>query len=359
MAPIPELDFQTDTADYERWLRQQCQVVEPDLAYKHTKMRTDPFVFLRATYYRWATGIERLLPELRGAPAVLAVGDAHTENFGTWRDADGRLVWGINDFDDAATMPYPFDLVRLATSVRLIAGLDINNHDVADALLKGYRRGLTRPRPALLDEGAVALRSITVPTDTDRDAFWVEVAGYADAAPPANAEAALRASLPPAAAIVRFASRRKGSGGLGRPRYVAIAAWQGGQLVREAKALVASAWDWAHEQAHVPSQYMPASTGRYRSPDPFLGVDGGYVVRRVAADADKLDLAELHGPGLTLRLLVAMGWDIGAIHAADPAAAAIGPHLDRQPPGWLHDAAKRAAAAVQQDFLAWQRVPPG
>ena len=57
----------------------------------------------------------------------------------------------------------------------------------------------------------------------------------------ANAEAALRASLPPAAAIVRFASRRKGRGGLGRPRYVAIAAWQGGQLVREAKALVASA----------------------------------------------------------------------------------------------------------------------
>ena len=28
------------------------------------------------------------------------------ENFGTWRDADGRLVWGVNDFDEAAVMPW-------------------------------------------------------------------------------------------------------------------------------------------------------------------------------------------------------------------------------------------------------------
>ena len=28
------------------------------------------------------------------APQVLSVGDLHLENFGTWRDADGRLVWG-------------------------------------------------------------------------------------------------------------------------------------------------------------------------------------------------------------------------------------------------------------------------
>ena len=47
---------------------------------------------------------------------MLAVGDIHLENFGTWRDADGRLVWGVNDFDEAAEMPYALDLIRLATS---------------------------------------------------------------------------------------------------------------------------------------------------------------------------------------------------------------------------------------------------
>src|SRR5260370_32652719 len=49
---------------------------------------------------------------------VLAVGDLHVENFGTWRDAEGRLTWGVNDFDEAYPLPYTIDLARLATSVR-------------------------------------------------------------------------------------------------------------------------------------------------------------------------------------------------------------------------------------------------
>ena len=50
---------------------------------------------------------------------VLAIGDLHLENFGTWRDAEGRLVWGINDFDEAWALPYTNDLIRLATSARM------------------------------------------------------------------------------------------------------------------------------------------------------------------------------------------------------------------------------------------------
>ena len=50
---------------------------------------------------------------------MLGVGDLHVENFGTWRDAEGRLIWGINDFDEACPMPYTIDLVRLAASADL------------------------------------------------------------------------------------------------------------------------------------------------------------------------------------------------------------------------------------------------
>ena len=39
------------------------------------------------------------------APKVLAVGDIHIENYGSWRDAEGRVVWGVNDFDEAAKCP--------------------------------------------------------------------------------------------------------------------------------------------------------------------------------------------------------------------------------------------------------------
>ena len=56
---------------------------------------------------------------LARAPRALAVGDLHVENFGTWRDVEGRLIWGINDFDEAWRLPYTNDLVRLATSALL------------------------------------------------------------------------------------------------------------------------------------------------------------------------------------------------------------------------------------------------
>ena len=51
------------------------------------------------------------------APEVLAVGDLHLENFGTWRDTDGRLSWGINDLM-RPTPPYHRS-VRLAVSAKL------------------------------------------------------------------------------------------------------------------------------------------------------------------------------------------------------------------------------------------------
>ena len=113
--------FKQSNAAYESWLRAQLKgdVVERDLRKKRRRMKESPFPFLRATYWRWAETILDVCPELANAPQVLAVGDIHLENFGTWRDDDGRLVWGVNDFDEAAEMPYPLDLVRLATSALL------------------------------------------------------------------------------------------------------------------------------------------------------------------------------------------------------------------------------------------------
>jgi uncharacterized protein (DUF2252 family) len=69
-------------------------------------------------------------------PAPLAVG-AHVENFGTWRDAETRLVWGINDHDDAAEIPYASDILRLAVSVRL-AEFSFGNSAAAQAIFEGY-----------------------------------------------------------------------------------------------------------------------------------------------------------------------------------------------------------------------------
>jgi uncharacterized protein (DUF2252 family) len=53
------------------------------------------FPFLRATFYRWMQIWPEVCPDLAKAPHVLGIGDLHVENFGTRRDAEGRLVWGV------------------------------------------------------------------------------------------------------------------------------------------------------------------------------------------------------------------------------------------------------------------------
>src|SRR5262245_55457918 len=115
--PEGRMDIAAATHQYEAWLAGHAPLYRPDLDYKHRQMR-DPFPFFRGTYYRWVQRWAKAAGGLADAPAVLAVGDLHVENFGTWRDGDGRLCWGVNDFDEADRLPYTHDLVRLAASVR-------------------------------------------------------------------------------------------------------------------------------------------------------------------------------------------------------------------------------------------------
>ncbi|HXD74754.1 MAG TPA: DUF2252 family protein, partial [Vicinamibacterales bacterium] len=82
-------------------------------------MRESAFVFLRGTFFRWMQAWPERCAKLDKAPRVVGVGDLHLENFGTWRDRDDRLVWGVNDVDEAWPVPYTLDLVRLATSALL------------------------------------------------------------------------------------------------------------------------------------------------------------------------------------------------------------------------------------------------
>ena len=234
-----------DVAKYERWLRTQCEVVEADLEAKHARMRRSPFDFMRTTYFRWARTIESFCPEFAEAPRVLCVGDIHVESFGTWRDGDSRQVWGVNDFDEAAVMPYAYDLIRLVASAHLTSELAVGPEAAAAAVLNGYTNALRHPRPVLLDHDRPWFRKLVRRLNDDAAAFWKEVDEYPDATPSRELKRALRDSLPSGAKVRRFATRRKGGGSLGRPRFIAIADWNGGRLVREAKALVPSAWDWA------------------------------------------------------------------------------------------------------------------
>ena len=67
------------------------------------------------------------------------------ENFGIWRDSRERLVWGVNDFDEACQLPFTIDLVRLATSIILAAEaakIEAPMDKVTEFLITGYENGL-------------------------------------------------------------------------------------------------------------------------------------------------------------------------------------------------------------------------
>src|ERR1700759_5653485 len=179
-------------------------------------MRESAFIFLRATYFRWAKRIGIVCPELMNAPQVLSVGDLHLENFGTWRDADGRFVWGVNDFDEGAVMPYVLDLVRLAASIRLAPDRSVSNAKAAEILIAGYREGLKVPQPALLDEGEIWLRPYAIGTDVeseklgkniDRIKKYPLIGGKPDGKPPRDVMQLLNASLPRVATKVHYRRR--------------------------------------------------------------------------------------------------------------------------------------------------------
>src|ERR1700722_14282281 len=171
------MDIVQATRRFEAWLRRRITVVEPDLRYKHRQMRADPFLFFRATFYRWAQLWPEHCPKLARAPEVLAVGDLHLENFGTWRDTEGRLVWGVNDFDEAHPMAFPNDLVRLAVSALLAvessSHFKLKSGEVCGRLADGYCVGIERGgEPFVLMESHSGLRRMALQDLRQPAPFW-------------------------------------------------------------------------------------------------------------------------------------------------------------------------------------------
>ena len=89
------MDIRESTRSCERWLGRHVRLVPADLRRKHARMAESPFVMLRGTFYRWMQLWPDACREIADAPAAAAVGDLHVENFGTWRDAEGRLVGSL------------------------------------------------------------------------------------------------------------------------------------------------------------------------------------------------------------------------------------------------------------------------
>ncbi len=103
--------------------------------------------------------------------------------------------------------------------------------------------------------------------------------------------------------------------------------------------------------------------GPNRSPDPWLHVTDRLIFRRLAADTRKVNLTQKIGADApeadeehARKLLRAMGFDLGAIHAGDEEQVqAISCDLDRRDPGWLYTNTKSAATWVEADYEEWRK----
>jgi uncharacterized protein (DUF2252 family) len=110
---------------------------------KYRKMAADPHAFYRGAaclYYADVTAKKDPWVDARSG-AIWIHGDLHVENFGTYLSSDGRLVFDINDFDEAYIGHFTWDLQRFAASLALLGWQKALPQEEIDRLIRRYVRG--------------------------------------------------------------------------------------------------------------------------------------------------------------------------------------------------------------------------
>jgi hypothetical protein len=351
------------TERFEAFLKKHGKLLPGDLELKHRRMAEGEFPFLRATFYRWAQQFPVVCPELADGPRVLGVGDLHVENFGTWRDCEGRLVWGINDFDEACKLPYTVDLVRLAVSAMLAveaSRLSMDLNGVCGSILDGYVEGISGVGdPIALAERHCWLGSLAAEALKDPGKFWENL----ESLPPVRGEApagavnGIQSMMPAKKVPYRLVRRVAGLGSLGKERIVALAHWNGSSIAREAKAITPSAWLWAGKGSTDELFYEAILERSVRSSDPWVKLRGRWLVRRLAPDCGRVELATLEKSLEAKRLLHVMGKETANVHLGTPKAVKdVRRDLRSRPSGWLQVSAKAMAGALKEDWKAWKEA---
>ena len=127
---------------------------------RYRTMAADPIAFYRGTaclFYadirdredRWADG---------RTSRVWIQGDLHVENFGTYMNSDGVLVFDVNDYDEAYLGHFTWDLMRFAASLAVMGWTKALPDDEIAELTRAYLR-------SYLDQ-------VRAFADQDRDHEW-------------------------------------------------------------------------------------------------------------------------------------------------------------------------------------------
>jgi uncharacterized protein (DUF2252 family) len=109
---------------------------------KFRKMAADPFAFYRGSaclfYADVAQRDDPWADERTGR--VWIQGDLHAENFGTYMDGDGVLIFDVNDFDEAYVGHFTWDVTRFAASMALLGWRKAISDDDITMLVERFTR---------------------------------------------------------------------------------------------------------------------------------------------------------------------------------------------------------------------------
>jgi hypothetical protein len=343
-------------------MRNHSTVIESDLASKHQLMKSDLFLFFRGTFYRWAQLWPEICADLRRAPRIVAVGDLHVNSFGTWRDLEGRMAWGVDDFDDSYPLPYTSDLVRLAASLKIVSDLGhltIKFKNGCEIIVQGYRASLKAGGcPIVLAERDATMERLGIESIDPPEDFWEKLnrRPVRRRGIPRDARDALESALPDRTLDYKIVIRKAGLGSLGQLRFVAIAEWEGGCIAREAKAMVPSSCAWLNGRSGDRNSYYQQAIARaVRAHDPFQKTVGRWIIRRLSPDSNPVEIGCLSKKRDEEKLLHAMGSEAANVHLGSrPRIKDILKDLDRRKTNWLRSAAKAMANAIEKDWKEYR-----
>jgi hypothetical protein len=93
-----------------------------------------------------------------------------------------------------------------------------------------------------------------------------------------------------------------------------------------------------------------------RSRDPFVWVQGSWLVRRLSPYCSRIELTALPKKRDEGNLLYGMGWETANVHLGNhKAIRAIQRDLATRKAKWLHRAAKQMTSATISDWTDWRR----
>jgi uncharacterized protein (DUF2252 family) len=120
---------------------------------KFRKMAADPFAFYRGSacvfYADVADRDDRSADERTSR--VWIQGDLHAENFGTYMDGSGVLIFDVNDFDEAFVGHFTWDLQRFAASIALMCWQKALSDEEITTLIETFVHAYARQVRSFVD----------------------------------------------------------------------------------------------------------------------------------------------------------------------------------------------------------------